>query len=248
MWIIHHDYAGGMEKYYADHASVWYQTLALGAMVLLQLSSDGFLIYRFYFVWKDYLITRWVLVVPCALWTATVAFGTLLCFYCSVLDGTLFSGPAANIGVAYFAVAITLNILVTSLSYIQVRTRGQRSQEQPNCGISRQLFGAASFIVEPALPRAIIGLAFLVTLALNSGASVAFLSLYVMLTCVCPQISVLHVALEFVSKQELETTITPIGSPTSVRPPMAIFNPKNVRRDSVLSCITFFEKPYLGLV
>lgn len=68
------------------------------------------------------------------------------------------------------------------MSYIQVRTRGQRSQEQPNCGISRQLFGAASFIVEPALPRAIIGLAFLVTLALNSGASVAFLSLYVMLT------------------------------------------------------------------
>jgi len=52
MWIIHHDYAGGMEKYYADHASVWYQTLALGAMVLLQLSSDGFLVSIFVFWYR----------------------------------------------------------------------------------------------------------------------------------------------------------------------------------------------------
>jgi len=110
------------------------------------------------------------------------ACGALLCFYHSALHGNLFSGPAANIGVAYYAVAITLNILVTSMSYIQVRTHGQRSQEQSGCGISRQLFGAASFIVEPALPRAVIGLVFLITFALDNGASVAFLSLYVMLT------------------------------------------------------------------
>lgn len=50
MWIIHHDYAGGMENYYTDHASVWYQILALGTMVLLQLSSDYFLVSVFFFL------------------------------------------------------------------------------------------------------------------------------------------------------------------------------------------------------
>ncbi|KAL4080071.1 hypothetical protein V8B97DRAFT_689166 [Scleroderma yunnanense] len=232
MWIIHYDYVG-----------------ALSAMVLLQLSSDGFLIYRFYFVWERFLTRRWPLALACVLWTVTVGLGVILCFFCSALNGNLFAGEAANIGIAYYTVAITLNILVTSMSYIQVRTHGQRLQEQSSSGISQQLFGPASFIIEPALPRTIIGLVFLITFALDSGASVALLSLYVMLTCVCPQMLMLHVASEFVSNQALEVhTFTPASSPMKLRLPMPAFNYHNCRRDSDVYSISSCEKSSLEVV
>lgn len=44
MWITYENYPGGTAMYFADHASVWYETLGSAAGVVLSLMSDGFLV------------------------------------------------------------------------------------------------------------------------------------------------------------------------------------------------------------
>ncbi|KAI6121218.1 hypothetical protein F5141DRAFT_1088728 [Pisolithus sp. B1] len=193
MWIIHYDYDGGMEQYYADHTSVWYQILGLMAMVALQLSSDALFIHRIYFLWERI----WGLVLPCTLWVGTVVLGALLCAYSATQRGNIFTGEAAHIAIAYYAVAIALNLLVMSTLCGRILIVAWRSRRDVGHDSWRRYFCVVLVIIGFALPRTVIGIAFLVTLALGSGVSVAFLSLYVMLTCVSAQMLILRAALSF---------------------------------------------------
>ena len=45
MWILHPDYPGGSAAYLADNAAVWYQTMGSAASVVLNLMSDGLLVW-----------------------------------------------------------------------------------------------------------------------------------------------------------------------------------------------------------
>ncbi|KAI6032638.1 hypothetical protein F5J12DRAFT_795639 [Pisolithus orientalis] len=218
MWIIHYGYVGGMAQLYVDQSSVWYQILGLMAIVLLQLSSDALLIYRLYLLWKRI----WVLVLPCILWVGTVVLGALFCSYCAAQHGNIFAGDAALIAVAYYAVAIALNLLVTSMLCGQMLTIGRKSRRQYGSVSSWKYFNAASVIIESALPCTAVGIAFLVTFALDSGVSVAFLSLYVMLTCVSPQMLILHAAQGTsydLERKSIVGVLTPSASPMRPRPP-----------------------------
>ncbi|KAG6334202.1 hypothetical protein ID866_4887 [Astraeus odoratus] len=200
MWIIHYDYPGGMGKYYTDHSSVWYQTLGHGAMVALQLSSDGLLISRFFTVSETTLLTKWILVLPCILWTATLggqilficgtslklkvyqASGLLLCFYCGVWHSNVFAGNAADIAMAYYALAIALNVLITLIFCGRIVTVGSSAGGKFGSDLSRKFYSAVASIIQFVLLRTTIGLVFLVTFALGSGVSAGFLSLYVMIS------------------------------------------------------------------
>ncbi|KAJ2973934.1 hypothetical protein NUW54_g11974 [Trametes sanguinea] len=54
MWIVNANYPGGSAQYLADNAAIWYETLGSAASVVLNLMSDGLLIYRTYIVWSDW--------------------------------------------------------------------------------------------------------------------------------------------------------------------------------------------------
>ncbi|KAI6044538.1 hypothetical protein EDC04DRAFT_2640848 [Pisolithus marmoratus] len=219
MWIGYSGYVGGMEKYYANHTSVWYQVLGLMATVVLQLSSDALLIHRLYIAWKR----RCDLILPCILWVGTVVLGTLLCSYSAAQRGNIFAGDAAHIAIAYYAVAIALNMLVTSTLCGRMLFTGRECRRELGPNNSWKYFDAASMIIESSLPRTAVGIAFLVTLALDSGVSVAFLSLYVMLTCVSPQMLILRAALRSSDDHArsfiVGSFLTPSSSPITIGPP-----------------------------
>lgn len=227
MWIIHYDYSGGMEQYYADHTFVWYQILGLTAMVASQLTSDAFLIHRLYVLQKRI----WDLVLPFILWVGTVVLGALLCAYGATQRGNIFAGEAAHIAVAYYAVAIALNLLITSTLCGRILIIAWGNRKNFGLNYPRWYFCAISMIIRSALPRTTIGIAFLVTLALESGVSVAFLSLYVMLTCVSSQTLILRAApgsprghaSRSVSGTSLMPSSAPI-SPTTPKSPFLTFN------------------------
>ncbi|KAI6000861.1 hypothetical protein EDD15DRAFT_1805382 [Pisolithus albus] len=227
MWIVHYDYNGGMEQYYADHTSVWYQPLCLMAMVALQLTSDAVLIHRLYVLRKRI----WDVVLPFTLWVGIVVLGALLCAYSATQRGNIFTGEAAHIAVAYYAVAIALNLLITSMLCGRILIPAWENRKSFGLNYPRWHFGAISTIVWSALPRTAIGIAFLVTLALESGVSVAFLSLYVMLTCVSTQMLIFRAALgsprghapRSVSGSSPMTSSSPT-SPTTPRSPFLKFN------------------------
>ena len=44
MWIVHADFPGGSDAYWARYSSVWYQTWGIAACVLSNLMSDALLV------------------------------------------------------------------------------------------------------------------------------------------------------------------------------------------------------------
>lgn len=111
-----------------------------------------------------------------------LALGSLVCFYCGAGRGNLFAGETYAIAVAYYVMAISLNLLVTAMFLGRILAVGWHRHGEFGPDVSREFFCTASLLVESALPRAVIGTVFLVTFALDHGASAAFLSLYIMLT------------------------------------------------------------------
>jgi len=190
MWIVNANYPGGSAAYLAAYASVWYQTMGTTASIILQLMSDGLLIYRCLIVWRD----RRIIILPCFLWLATLAFGILELYVSGTPNANFFVGLAAHIAVTYAATSIGLNVLVTCLICGRILFYARFAQKQLGQAIAETYFSIAAIIIESALPYTLCGVAFLVSFGLNSEISILFLSFYIMFTCISPQMLILRVA------------------------------------------------------
>ncbi|KAI1793800.1 hypothetical protein LXA43DRAFT_1000588 [Ganoderma leucocontextum] len=191
MWIIHEGYPGGSGQYYADNAAVWYQTMGSAASVVMNWMSDAFLIYRVYTVWEQNLF---VIILPSVLYVGTVVLGILTCYYSGRPGGDFFVGIAPHIALGYSAVGIAMNVLCSSLIcwYIVCETPWSFSGAAaiaPNRGA----LNAVTIVVESMLPYTLFGVAYVTLLGLNSPVAILFLSLYVMFTCLSPQMIMLRV-------------------------------------------------------
>ena len=223
MWILHKDYPGGSAAYLADNAAVWYQTMGSAASVVLNLMSDGLLVrpiscsasillicacklYRCYIVWGDIRI----IFVPCILYLATAALGILTCYISGVPDSNFFQGKAAQVALSYSSVVIGLNFLVSTLISVRIFNLSRRVNGALGEDAAKTYASAAAIIVEAAIPYTLFGLAYVVSLGLESPTSILFLSIYVMFTvsyclllgspvlplvvqCISPQMIVLRV-------------------------------------------------------
>ncbi|KAM5545864.1 hypothetical protein V8D89_000902 [Ganoderma adspersum] len=191
MWIVHAGYPGGSGQYYADNAAVWYQTMGSAASVVLNWMSDAFLIYRVYTLWEQNL---YVTIVPSILYLGTVALGVMTCYYSGRPGGDFFVGIAPRIALTYSAVGIAMNVLCSSLicGNIIWQTRTYCAGGVPP---NRGARNAVSIVVESMLPYTLFGVAYVVLLGLDSPVAILFLSLYVMFTCLSPQMIMLRVLL-----------------------------------------------------
>ncbi|KAF9228296.1 hypothetical protein BS17DRAFT_799667 [Gyrodon lividus] len=190
MWIINSDYPGGSAAYLASYASAWYQTMGTASGILLQLLSDGLLIYRCLVVWND----RRVLILPCFLWMAALGIGIVQLYVDGAPNGNFFVGIAARIGVAYTSTSIALNIVLTCLICGRIMHHGRQTRKYLGPGSTTTYYGVVSIIVESAIPYSLSGIAFVVAYALTSDLTIFFLSIYVMFTCLSPQMLILRVA------------------------------------------------------
>ncbi|KAI0631476.1 hypothetical protein C8Q77DRAFT_138885 [Trametes polyzona] len=189
MWIVHADYPGGSAQYLADNAAVWYQTLGSAASVVLNLMSDGLLIYRTYVVWSDWRVA----IFPSILYLATAALGILTCYASGSPNANFFVGAAAQIALSYSSVVIGLNVTCTVFICGRILYLAHRMEATLGREVSRTYTGAAALIVESMLPYTLFGIAYVVTLGMDSQYSIFFLSVYVMFTCVSPQMIILRV-------------------------------------------------------
>ncbi|KAI9068958.1 hypothetical protein FKP32DRAFT_1641584 [Trametes sanguinea] len=189
MWIVNANYPGGSGQYLADNAAIWYQTLGSAASVVLNLMSDGLLIYRTYVVWSDWRVA----IFPSILYFGTAALGILTCYTSGVPNSDFFLGKAADIALAYSSVVIGLNFTCSMLICGRILWVAKRMEATLGREVSKTYTGAASLIVESMLPYTCFGIAYVVTLGINSPMSIFFLSVYVMFTCVSPQMIILRV-------------------------------------------------------
>ncbi|KAI0354407.1 hypothetical protein OH77DRAFT_498891 [Trametes cingulata] len=191
MWIVNANYPGGSAQYLADNAAVWYQTLGSAASIVLNLMSDGLLIYRTFVVWSDWRIV----IFPSILYLGSAALGILTCYTSGVPNSDFFLGKAAQIALSYSSVVIGLNFTCSMLICGRILYVAKRMEATLGREVSRTYTGAASLIIESMLPYTLFGIAYVVTLGINSPVSIFFLSVYVMFTCISPQMIILRVLL-----------------------------------------------------
>ncbi|KAI0367244.1 hypothetical protein BV20DRAFT_950706 [Pilatotrama ljubarskyi] len=186
MWIVHADYPGGADAYWADFGSVWYQVWGIAASVLCNLMNDALLAYRCFVIWNS----RRIVILPGILWCASLVSGIGLLYETGRPDGNYFAGVSTIFVNAYTAFTFAFNVLVTSLIVGRIVAVGRR------LGYSNDEFrvyiGAVAIMVESALPFTIFSAVYLVTYAVGSDIANAF-SFYAMFTCISPLLIILRI-------------------------------------------------------
>lgn len=111
-----------------------------------------------------------------------------------VPGGDFFSGTAVNFGIPWVVLTITFNILVTGM--ISVRLISLQKKVYSAFGLDRTIpsVGLVAILVESALPFTLLGIAFLVTYAMNNPTSLAFIGIW---GCFCVSFRFSKVAEQF---------------------------------------------------
>ncbi|KAM5531445.1 hypothetical protein V8D89_014902 [Ganoderma adspersum] len=201
MWIVRSGDPGGSAAFLAKNVNIWYQTMGTTASVILIVLSDALLIYRMYVIWPDFRVVAF----PCFLYIASIALGIIELYSSGKPDANFFVGTAAQLGLAYYATTISLNVIATGvicarLVYfsraatfkLNLASGGPIATDSRAAEILRYT-GTLPVVVESALPYSLAGVAFLVSYGMQSDVAILFGALYGMFTCISPQLIVLRV-------------------------------------------------------
>ncbi|KIJ62281.1 hypothetical protein HYDPIDRAFT_94771, partial [Hydnomerulius pinastri MD-312] len=189
MWLLDRNYPGGPSEYWANYISAWYMDFGMTAVILLQLMTDGIMIYRCMILWQSYR----VVVVPSILWVITLVLGVAVDWISGSPHGDFFAGLASQLGLAYYSISVFLNTTVTSIICYRTVNHGMKVKEQLGPEYAYAYFDVASIIIESVLPLTLSGIAFLISFGLQSATSMTFISVYFLLMCISPQMLILRV-------------------------------------------------------
>jgi len=192
MWIVNAGYPGGPDAYLAANAGVWYETMGTAATVLLNLLGDGLMVYRCHVLYGDYRLIGF----PCFIWTATLALGIAQLYFDSApnASSSWFAGLASHLGLAYYTTSISLNLISSCLIISRIFRYASKTRRSLGRDIAATYTGAMAIVIEAGLPYTLFGIAFLVAYGMNSGLDLLFGDLYVMFTCISPQMIIFRVA------------------------------------------------------
>ncbi|KAF8132479.1 hypothetical protein EV363DRAFT_108745 [Boletus edulis] len=130
LWLM--DFPGGPDAYWQKHISDWYLDWGTTAVILLQLMTDGLMIYRCRIIWNMYR----AIVVPVILWLATLVLGVLVDWTSSSPGGNFFTGESAQLALAYYAVSVFLNTVLTCMICYRILQAWKEGQETFRAGTS----------------------------------------------------------------------------------------------------------------
>ncbi|KAL4079946.1 hypothetical protein V8B97DRAFT_1864092 [Scleroderma yunnanense] len=212
MWVAHWNYPDGPQAYFEIYASAWYQILGSTALLVLQLMTDGLMIYRCYSIWSNYR----VIVLPCVLWLATLVVGILFEWATALPRSNFFFGRCAHIALCYYALITALNILVTAMICYRSVSLGKIVKSQLGPAYASMYFNVVTVVVESLLPFTILGIIFLITLGIGSPIATTLQSVYLMFICISPQLLILRVILQREDAGKAVTTMRFAPDPITV--------------------------------
>jgi len=189
MWIVNASYPGGQAAYLAAYSSVWYQTLGTTASVALNLLADALMIYRLYVLWHSWLVIAF----PCLLYVGSFCLGITELYLSGVPGGTIFAGISVDVDLAYLCSTIGLNVIVTCFIVGRLLHFSRRTRHILGRDTVKTYTDLSSILIESALPYALSGIAFLISYGIGSQTSALFLDIWIMWTCLSPQMIVLRV-------------------------------------------------------
>ncbi|KAG6371280.1 hypothetical protein JVT61DRAFT_9747 [Boletus reticuloceps] len=177
MWIVNANFSGGPDAYWARNVSAWYMDMGTTAIIILQLMTDGLMIYRCRMISDSYR----VIVVPVILWLGTLVLGILVLVMSSSPGEDFFSGIAAQLGIAYYSLSVGLTAMLTWVICYRMVTHGREAKKQLGAEYASVYFSLLSIIIESVLPYTLSGIAFLVSFGMGSGTSITFACVYILM-------------------------------------------------------------------
>ncbi|KAG9316966.1 hypothetical protein JVU11DRAFT_1146 [Chiua virens] len=144
MWLLNADFPGGPNAYWAAHISDWTMELGTTAMVVLQLMTDGLMIYRCWMVWNSYRI----IIVPSIVWIVTLVLGIAVIWVNSTKGGIEFQTFASQICMAYYGVATPLTVILTSMICYRMLWFGRQLEAHLGHEYASPYFAIVSLVVE----------------------------------------------------------------------------------------------------
>ncbi|KAF5364389.1 hypothetical protein D9757_011898 [Collybiopsis confluens] len=225
-FIYNRNYPGGPETYFEMIYSKPTIIIPNVAFVLSNLFADGLLMFRCKIIWAG---KSWILALPATLYLASAAMGIMFLYQSSSPNSNLFSSGAVDFGLPYFAIATTLNILLTLLISVQLILH-QRHFKDNNLVHGRGLSYSAivTMLVESSALYSIFSLLFLGTYASGSSASALFLPILAQTQIIAPLLIISRVASQraYTSRNSGSKALSPLDK--SIR-----FSPRTTDLESL---------------
>ncbi|KIJ44347.1 hypothetical protein M422DRAFT_30489 [Sphaerobolus stellatus SS14] len=189
-WIDDRNYPGGPLAYLLEQQSVPIQTAGNAESILISFMADALLIYRVHILYRLW----WILIIPILLWLATTVFGVLFVIQAALPLSSLTSNSTLQFSLPYFAMSMSLNILLTLL--LVSRLLYMRHKMTAALGKQHaQTYGTvATMLLESAAPYALISFIFIILYGIGNVAAILLIPLLVQAECIAPMLIVLRVA------------------------------------------------------
>ncbi|TFK32146.1 hypothetical protein BDQ12DRAFT_775032 [Crucibulum laeve] len=190
MWITFRDTPGGVPVFVETQVSVWYQTLSSTSVVALIFLGDALLIHRLFLIWgSSYL----VIVVPMLAYLTAFSLAIIVLVVVGKPGGNFFGGKAINFGTPYYAITISMNILITLLICLRLRYQSKSVRRALGKDDAKIYTSVSTMLIESAAPYTLVGIMFLIPYARGSQIAISFGQVWAKLTCLSPQLIVLRV-------------------------------------------------------
>ena len=110
-----------------------------------------------------------------------LVLGILVDWTSSSPGGDFYTGVASQFGLAYYTVSVLLSILLACMICYRLLRHGWRVRDQLGREYASPYFTVVMLVVESVLPYTLSGIAFLVSMGVESPTSVAFVCVYFMM-------------------------------------------------------------------
>ncbi|TFK42237.1 hypothetical protein BDQ12DRAFT_677854 [Crucibulum laeve] len=202
MWITFRDTPGGVPVFVETQVSVWYQTLSSTSVVALIFLGDALLIHRLFLIWgSSYL----VIVVPMLAYLTAFSLAIIVLVVVGKPGGNFFGGKAINFGTPYYAITISMNILITLLICLRLRYLSTSVGRVLGKDNAKMYTSISTMLIESAAPYTLVGIMFLIPYARGSQTSISFGQVWAKLSCLSPQLIVLRVVTGKAWKKDIVT-------------------------------------------
>jgi len=190
MWITHRDDPGGVQIFLDTEVSVWYETLASAAVITCVFMGDALLLHRLFHVYSSRFV---VLAAPLAAYITAFVFAVIQVVVSGEPDGNFFGIKTIKIGVSYYAISISMNIVLTILICVRLFRLSKQISDILGEDVARAYTSAAAILVESAAFYSASGVMFLIPYAMQLEVGILFGQIWTKMSVICPLLIILRV-------------------------------------------------------
>ncbi|EPQ58308.1 hypothetical protein GLOTRDRAFT_72606, partial [Gloeophyllum trabeum ATCC 11539] len=155
--------------------------------------ADALMIWRCYIVWTGRYVWP-VIAIPCLMWMASFAMGTILLTQVSRPGLSLWSTSSINFALTYFSISLSLNILVTLFILVRLLLHRREMCKSLGEAYGKYYVAIAAILVESAALYAACSILFLVPYVLNHPLQFIFMQILSQVQIIAPLLVIVRVA------------------------------------------------------